>query len=347
MPEKSALEGRHEQRFGQSVTGLKRTASGIARRNISGSTLSLHSTMGADFKPVQPPPLQASASCPELSTFAEPIVLSEDIKTETSDEVKLSSSEKKLVRLERNRNAARLRRHKRRLVVDTLDKEHSEMEVCQEFLKQLKLLQDFDPSRLFGVRDSEVVRLVNDNTGLQEQVSKLVSEKRRAPTSAFLNSLYQTPSSGLDTKATLLNNVIGNVQDQFSWCPKRKQQGVELFLFDQNLHAKTIERVGKRNLMLALLANSRSDDLAALDLTNDQRVKLRNMMRGMVIEQVKLKIIAKLCNHLYRRKAVGQHQMSFSLIESNLNAFRSVLEEEQLENYYRLASLSVPRVPSS
>ena len=64
------------------------------------------------------------------------------------------------MRLERNRNAARLRRHKRRLQVLVLDKEKVDLESAKSFLSKLKFIEQRDFTQVFGYPAREVLTRV-------------------------------------------------------------------------------------------------------------------------------------------------------------------------------------------
>ena len=76
-----------------------------------------------------------------------------------------------MMRLETNRNAARLRRHKRRLQV--MDKEKVELESAKRFLSKLKFIEQRDFTQVFGYPTREVLTRVERSSNyspLKKQV---------------------------------------------------------------------------------------------------------------------------------------------------------------------------------
>ena len=148
------------------VGGMKRTASGIWRRNVSTSNLSLASNESPTPKVLNLQKLtlnERTSSCPDL------IPLQPQLQPTLSPE-----KERKMMRLERNRNAARLRRHKRRLEVMVLAKEKVDLESAKIFLSKLKFIEQRDFTQVFGYPTREVLTRIersSNSSPLKKQVS--------------------------------------------------------------------------------------------------------------------------------------------------------------------------------
>lgn len=223
----------------------------------------------------------------------------------------LQDAEKKQLRLERNRNAARLRRHKRRLVVETLEKEKAGINASLELISKL--------------RQNETGEISN----LPFDLSLSLLRGITAP-----DKFYVYPEDN-NEKYQLLSRVLGRKEECKSWCPKLKQKGVELFLFCQHELSISLQKSGRINILISILAQK--DDNASIKLTDDQKRKLKSLLKGLIFAQVRLRVLCKICRCLMDRVSSGEMTVPMPLIESGLNAFRSVLTEEQIDRFYLLA----------
>eukprot|EP00924_Labyrinthula_sp_SR-Ha-C_P013501 snap_masked-scaffold_5-processed-gene-4.33-mRNA-1 protein AED:1.00 eAED:1.00 QI:0/-1/0/0/-1/1/1/0/359 len=286
-------------------SGLKRSAEGMSYDSFNSQNLKMMSRLTIHDSPVMAPLTESyNFSLPNLAHEGgkAPKIRKTSIDAFASmdDFANLPAKEdKKHKRLEKNRNAARFRRHKKRLTIDILELEKAKLETSIQFLKKLKISTPINDGRniFLGVN-------------VEQQLSKPFVEM-------FLKSSYmplgrQVPITNTrELKKFLLYFTIGNVTETTNWCHKLKHSSVKTFLKMLTVYCNKYELGINQNIASSQNKNK----------------------KGLYLEKIKVLALKKICKALQKKDSSVSE---FPGLEAGLNSFRSVFDDKQVFSFYSL-----------